>query len=155
MPLRRLEKIMKTVEYKVRPVTRYVVTRYESDPANGAGGVCPMGEFDHEAYADRVCAALSTSDMASPPAPIFGAAISQLTVTAETCEHNAPIHASEGNSEQAAHSRAQAASCRAAIGLLQAGRAEFLELALRTPGLSGVRDHINAAKAYSQFLSAT
>jgi hypothetical protein len=53
---------MKTVEYKVRAVTRYVVTRYESGPENAAGSVITFGEFDHGDYAGRVCAALNEAD---------------------------------------------------------------------------------------------
>lgn len=43
------------------------------------------------------------------------AAIAQLEVSAETCENNAPIWEAEGNHEQAALSRANAESYRAAI----------------------------------------
>jgi hypothetical protein len=46
------------------------------------------------------------------------AAIAQLTVAAETCENNAPIHEREGNTEQAALSRANAEDYRKAIDLL-------------------------------------
>lgn len=49
---------MKTVGIRVRPVIRHVVTKWESDPENGAGGSSPMGEFDHESYADEVAEAL-------------------------------------------------------------------------------------------------
>lgn len=49
---------------------------------------------------------------------MYEAAISQLIVNAETCENNAPIHESEGHSEQAALSRANAESYRAAVELL-------------------------------------
>lgn len=53
---------MKITEYKVRAVTRYVVTQYMSDPENGAGAVITMGEFDCGDYASRVCDALSKAD---------------------------------------------------------------------------------------------
>lgn len=46
-------------------------------------------------------------------------AIAQLMLSAETCEANAPIHEAEGNAEQAALSRSNAASYRAAIAALQ------------------------------------
>jgi hypothetical protein len=46
--------------------------------------------------------------------------IAELTRAAETCEHNAPIHEAEGNAEQAALSRANAANYRAAIEVLAA-----------------------------------
>lgn len=47
-------------------------------------------------------------------------AITQLGICAETCETNAPIHEAEGRTEQAALSRANAASYRAAIERLSA-----------------------------------
>lgn len=47
---------MKTIEYRVRPVTRYVVTRYES------GGVETLGEFANEGHALRVMLALQRHD---------------------------------------------------------------------------------------------
>lgn len=50
----------------------------------------------------------------------YEAAIARLTVDAEICEHNAPIHEAEGNHAQAECSRANAASYRAAIERLQA-----------------------------------
>jgi hypothetical protein len=50
----------------------------------------------------------------------FTAAIAELSRAAETCEHNAPIHEAEGNAEQAAFSRANAANYRAAIETLHA-----------------------------------
>lgn len=62
MPLWRLENEMKTVQYRVREVTRYIVTRYESDPETGSGGVCTMGEYDHFEYANRVREALAIAD---------------------------------------------------------------------------------------------
>jgi hypothetical protein len=50
---------METIEYRVRPVVRYVVTKYTSDPELGAGSCRPMGEFDHESYAEEVAWALA------------------------------------------------------------------------------------------------
>jgi hypothetical protein len=50
---------------------------------------------------------------------MFDAAIERLTVAAEICETNAPIHESEGRHEQAALSRANAENYRYAIALLQ------------------------------------
>jgi|GEM_PF-820015 len=47
-------------------------------------------------------------------------AITQLDISARTCEGNAPAHEAMGNAEQAALSRANAASYRAAIARLQA-----------------------------------
>lgn len=46
------------------------------------------------------------------------AAIALLMMSAETCEHNAPIHADGGNQAQADLCRANAASYRAAIARL-------------------------------------
>jgi hypothetical protein len=51
----------KTVEVRVRPVTRYVVTRYESitTPTGGGGSSCDtIGEFDNERNAELVANAL-------------------------------------------------------------------------------------------------
>lgn len=52
---------MKTTEYRVKPVTRYVVTEYVSDPENGAGSVGTLGEYDHEEYANKVRDALAAA----------------------------------------------------------------------------------------------
>lgn len=51
---------------------------------------------------------------------MFDAAICQLTISAETCENNAPIHEAEGRIEQAALSRSNAESYRSAIAALTA-----------------------------------
>mgnify|MGYP001191846849 CR=1 FL=1 len=51
------------------------------------------------------------------------AAIAQLSVSAETCENNAPIHEAEGNAEQAALSRANAVAYRSAIATLESADA--------------------------------
>lgn len=51
----------KTVEYRVRPVTRYHVTRFENeDHDNGrcSGGSESLGEFDNESQAFKVADAL-------------------------------------------------------------------------------------------------
>ena len=48
---------MKTSEYRVRPVTRYVVTEYKSeDDGNGraSGGCSIIGEFPNQHYAEKV-----------------------------------------------------------------------------------------------------
>lgn len=52
---------MEKIEYRVRPVTRYVVTRYEED-GRGAGSE-PKGEFDNYETAYAVGYALAQSDM--------------------------------------------------------------------------------------------
>jgi hypothetical protein len=51
--------------------------------------------------------------------PDFAAAVAALTVSAETCENNAPIHEAEGRQEQAELSRANAENYRAAIARLE------------------------------------
>lgn len=50
---------------------------------------------------------------------MYAAAIAQLIDSAEMCEANAPIHEAEGRIDQAACSRANAASYRMAIVALQ------------------------------------
>ena len=48
------------IEYKVRPVTRYVVTRYEG---NGSVGTCEQrGEFDNVETAHAVAYALCRAE---------------------------------------------------------------------------------------------
>jgi uncharacterized protein YtpQ (UPF0354 family) len=51
---------MKQVEYRVRPVVRYVVTHWYD--FGNTGGCGPVGEFDNEQAAERVAAALSATD---------------------------------------------------------------------------------------------
>jgi hypothetical protein len=47
------------VEYRVRPVVRYVVTRYTEYPEmNATGSSERLGEFDSESYAETVASAL-------------------------------------------------------------------------------------------------
>ena len=46
-------------------------------------------------------------------------AIAQLTISAEVCETNAPINEAEGNHDQAALERSNAAAYRAAIARLE------------------------------------
>jgi hypothetical protein len=54
----------KTIEYRVRPVTRYIVTRFESSNEGGScsGGSESLGEFDHEPTAYRVGYALAKAE---------------------------------------------------------------------------------------------
>lgn len=52
---------MRTVEYRVRPVTRYVVTRYQTD-TEGACGCEAMGEFDNEVKASNAVLAFGDSE---------------------------------------------------------------------------------------------
>lgn len=55
---------MTTIQYRVRPVTRYVVTRYSEDAERRAYGCEGMGEFDNERQANHVMDALFASDPA-------------------------------------------------------------------------------------------
>lgn len=48
------------IEYRVRPVTRYVVTRYHED--ENSGGVQGHGEFDNEEIAQAVGYALCKAE---------------------------------------------------------------------------------------------
>lgn len=50
------------VEYRVRPVTRFVVTRFHKDP-NGSGGVEMIGEFPNEQQANKACLAFQISSI--------------------------------------------------------------------------------------------
>lgn len=52
----------KTVEYRVRPVIRYHVTRFESEiheNGSASGGCESLGEFDNESQAYKISNALS------------------------------------------------------------------------------------------------
>jgi hypothetical protein len=60
-----------TIEYRVRPVTRYLVTRYEgADDGNGTGhaGSSCIGEFNNQKSATLVAGALSVADEAAKAA---------------------------------------------------------------------------------------
>lgn len=48
------------IEYRVRPVTRYIVTRFEQ--GNFAGAVSQMGEFDNHDIAYAVGYALAKNE---------------------------------------------------------------------------------------------
>ena len=51
---------METIEYRVRPVTRYVVTRYES--LGNAGSCQTLGEYPNEYVAQEVGYALCKAE---------------------------------------------------------------------------------------------
>lgn len=55
---------MEKIEYRVRPVTRYIVTRYHSkdDGPKQGGGVETKGEFDNETVAYQVGYALCKAE---------------------------------------------------------------------------------------------
>lgn len=46
------------LEYRVRPVTRYVVTRYEESASGRSGGSSQCGEYDNADIAHEVAYAL-------------------------------------------------------------------------------------------------
>lgn len=55
---------MKKIEYRVRPVTRFIVTRYEEFDHGSTGGSSSesLGEFENAHQADNVATALAKSD---------------------------------------------------------------------------------------------
>ncbi|MEN5063578.1 hypothetical protein [Achromobacter aegrifaciens] len=64
----------KIVEYQVRPVTRYIITRYhnETTPTGDAsGGVETIGEFDNQVKAELIARALVEKEVGAKyiPAP--------------------------------------------------------------------------------------
>ena len=63
-----MESEMKTIEYRVRPVTRYIVTRFEAH-GSSEGASSYMGELDSEHLAQRVAAALVASEPGSKLVP--------------------------------------------------------------------------------------
>ena len=50
------------VEYRVRPVTRYVVTRYHESESGRTGGVETKGEYDNADVAYQVAYALAKQE---------------------------------------------------------------------------------------------
>jgi len=57
---------MKTIEYRVRPVTRYVVTKFTNEPEQASSQ--PVGEFDNEILASNAALAFADHEtrMAQP-----------------------------------------------------------------------------------------
>lgn len=55
---------MKTIEYRVRPVTRYIVTRFNQEIAGdcASGGSECCGEFDRQDMAENVAKALADAE---------------------------------------------------------------------------------------------
>lgn len=49
---------METIEYRVRPVVRHIVTQSKHDPEARTGSVGPVGEFQNEQQAEAVKEAL-------------------------------------------------------------------------------------------------
>ena len=60
---------MKSITYRVRQVTRHIVTRYTSD--NKSGFCEEMGEFDNEAKASNAVLAFGDSETVSAKPPNF------------------------------------------------------------------------------------
>ena len=63
-----METEMEKIEYRVRPVTRYIVTRYEAAPMasddvmRGAGSISTKGEYDNAEVAYQVGYALCKAE---------------------------------------------------------------------------------------------
>ena len=53
---------MPRIEYRVRPVTRYIVTRWEEGDDGRSGSVCDRGEYDNAHVAHEVGCALAKAD---------------------------------------------------------------------------------------------
>ena len=53
---------MENIEYRVRPVTRYVVTRYENEGPQGTAGIRTLGEYDNQEVAQEVGYALCKAE---------------------------------------------------------------------------------------------
>jgi hypothetical protein len=53
---------VENIEYRVRPVTRYIVTRYESQNEEGSGSIRTMGEYDNHTVAHEVGYALCKAE---------------------------------------------------------------------------------------------
>lgn len=53
---------MKDIEYRLRPVTRYVITRYENQGENGTAAIRTIGEFDNQRDAFDVGTALCRNE---------------------------------------------------------------------------------------------
>lgn len=68
MPLRRQKGLKMTVEYKVRAVTRYIVTRYENN--GNIGGSTQHGTFDSGETAYQVAYALCRKDHVDSGEPV-------------------------------------------------------------------------------------
>lgn len=58
----------KEVEYRVRPVTRYIITRYHSEQASNGlyhAGCETIGSFENQAQAHQVAKTLSDAEVGS------------------------------------------------------------------------------------------
>lgn len=67
---------MKEVEYKVREIKRYIVTRWESEiheNGNESGGSQGLGEYDNPDDANTVAIALQTVEGGESKLTLWGA----------------------------------------------------------------------------------
>ena len=79
---------MEKIEYRVRPVKRCVVTRFD-ETNGGCSSVC-CGEFDNETQAERIRDALVAAEMLEKPeAKITAEGIFHLS---DCAKHNAPAY---------------------------------------------------------------
>ena len=53
---------MENIEYRLRPVTRYVITRYEDQLENGTASIRTLGEYDNQQVAFEVGTALCKAE---------------------------------------------------------------------------------------------
>jgi hypothetical protein len=63
---------MKTTSYRVTPVTRWNLTRAESDPEKGAGSVGTVAEFTNQHYAEEVGRAMAAQTPGAKFTPMDG-----------------------------------------------------------------------------------
>jgi hypothetical protein len=54
--------LMETIEYRVRPVTRYIVTRFAETADGCAGNSSKLGEYDNDGTAFEVAYALCRAE---------------------------------------------------------------------------------------------
>lgn len=80
------------IEYRVKPVTRFIVTRYEQ-AQNGSGGITARGEFDNfdTAYAVGYALAKAEHDRLGYPLDDMRIRYPEPIIHASDCSlHNAP-----------------------------------------------------------------
>lgn len=87
---------MKTVEIRVRPVTRWNITRHESDPEHGAGGCESLGEYDSERQANDMALAMKAQEPMARVVTSDGAVHDpeqiEYTIIGRTFEVQAPVY---------------------------------------------------------------
>lgn len=70
----------KTIEYRVRPVTRFIITRYHNETTPTGGGMVGsecLGEFDSQVRAELIAQALAEREVGATyltecPGPVPG-----------------------------------------------------------------------------------